>query len=296
MRANSNQCGNIWRTIENNVRKDLKTSKVFLCSKDGDIEKYTRFSLENSAEVIIAVGGDGTIHAIINLILAERSQYNYYSPKLVIVPLGTGCDFARSINFSTNYSTIAHAIESKKSYAVDIGKIEITDNTSTYIKYFLNVSLVGLGAYISETKTKMPKIPFMHYIIPSLIGILSHKHEIYEIEIANKQKIFDCLLLAIANGSYCGKGMNIAPNAQLDSGVFELVALTKLNKIKLFYHFSSIYSGKHLKLKEIETIQCDKLSIHSPNKLLPIDLDGECYYFRKIRAECINKSLSFIRY
>lgn len=233
---------------------DMKISKFI-----GDA---TQIAIENSEKYtdIISVGGDGTLTEVIN-------GLSGYEGNLGIIPAGTGNDFARTLELPEELTACLGIILDGKVKYVDVPKI---NNNA-----FINVASFGIdgGIIVDTDKIKQKITGTPAYVFASLKGILNYKPYKVIMEIDELKIEREIVIAAVGNGKYFGGGMKVAPMAQLDDGLLDVVIANKTNKTKLIKLFIKLFKGTHMSDPIVEHYRCKKFVIKS-NETILINTDG----------------------
>lgn len=279
------------------LKADIQVDYAYTASQGDGIE-LTRKAISQGHQKIIAVGGDGTVNEVVNGILTH-DQTAANCLELAIFGQGTGSDFIRTLQFPNNLDSFVKILKHKATRQIDVGKVTLRNpEAEMNSRYFLNVSNLGLGAEIvhrvnNRTKFLGSKLAYLTGTIATIIDFPKPTVSL-QVKTTQPQRIIEvegtyCGLM-ICNGQYIGGGMQIAPNAQIDDGSFDLVLIKNTSKARLFSRFPLIYKGKHLNLPEIEVYPCQALTVVSPESVL-VEVDGEiigttpCEY--QIIPQCI---------
>ena len=236
-------------------------------------------------DAVIAVGGDGTIHEVANGLMRAHADCECL-PKLGVIGHGTGGDFRKTLGIEHRLDKYCEAIATKRTRPIDIGKFSYRDRAGKdATDYFINILSVGMGGlvdqYVAADDGSMGGTVayFMasaRALLKSEVGILDcvvhESGQRREIELHTRQ-------VAICNGRFFGGGMEVAPMARPDDGVFNVVSLGAAPKVKFALGSMSIYSGKHIDKPEVEVFSCDRIDITLRNDsirdIFPLDVDGE---------------------
>ena len=231
------------------------------------------------SDALFVSGGDGTLNDTIQLIHSAKKI------PILVIPSGTGADFARSLGIFSPEDSIR---------AFRAGKIIIVDSAITQFdgkqRLFVNIAEIGFGASVMERVNKSPKgrNVFMRSIMRELLGLKS-----YEVEIScdDVTRNFSTSEIVIANAQYFGKGMHASPDSIMDDGFLDIHLIKKIGKISLFMSLGSLRSGNYIRKNVVENFSCRRISI--TGERAPVEMDGEVVGFTPIRIEVIPKSLSF---
>ncbi len=257
-----------------------------------DATGITAQAISSGSNVIIAVGGDGTINQVINGILQTGSNNNN-QVRLGVISFGTGQGFAQSIGLPGDFAAQIKIIKNDVSKLIDIGKI--TFEKDQPIKYFLNELQFGIGGTLCKnispnTKRMLGRFAFGFEAVKNLV-----RYEAEEIELTTdkgsvKEKAIG---VVIANGSYTGGGMRLTPNALIDDGLFDVLVIEEMPLLKRLNGFSKIYSGRHIGMPAFKLFKAKKIKFGYSNSLCA-EADGELVFNKCISAEVIPSALRVI--
>lgn len=242
-----------------------------------DLVVITKELLATNPDVLLIIGGDGTLHHALNGLIKD-DKINHGSTKIAYFSAGSGDDFIRSFPPQTVPEFIDRLTKSQFIQS-NVGKITMPGRPP---RYFINIASCGIsGAIVSSIeKNKWSKCigGTLNYLVHSLLGILRYKKSNVMIQIDN-QPGFRCnmLMTAISNGAWFGGSMHVAPMADLTDGLFEVIVFREFSKWDALVKMQKIYSGKHLLEKKVFHVQAKKINIqpeNNPNILL--EADGEC--------------------
>lgn len=223
---------------------------------------------EHGSTTIIALGGDGTFHEVLNGINFDKSRMG-------LIPAGRGNDFA--------IGSGAAALDPKEAIA-DI--VRGTHKSLDYIQISnrrcLNVGGTGLDVEVLlKTAKSKNKLSYASSLFRCL---LSYKPYHIKAEYNGVTKEYDCLMLAVCNGSQFGGGMKLAPIAKADDGQMDVLIVEKPKHTPTLLVMPQFIKGKHLGKSYTHHIVCDKISVTTA---APLELDGEIYYDLPFEAQII---------
>ncbi len=215
---------------------------------------------------IYSVGGDGTLNETLNGMVNSSSS-------LAVIPSGTGNDFIKSIyNFSKHdkiEDILFKMINGEEKY---IDLCEVND------RYFINIASAGFDAEVAYNSIKFKKLPFVGGKLAYILGIIRTvlNYRSYRLKINNdgRELRVDALLVAIANGRYYGGGINVAPKAEIDDGLFNICVIEKVSRFKILTLFPKVIKGQHAEIKEVSFYNGSNVKIHS-EELIAFNIDGE---------------------
>ena len=212
-------------------------------------------------DAVVSVGGDGTLLEVANGLMGSDIL-------LGILPAGTGNDFARALGIPSTIKESLGFLAKKKSRLVDVGKLENI--------FFVNVASVGFDAEIIRDILKFKKfIPGRaSYYIAALLKFFTFKFKEITINIDDEKINTKILLVAIANGTHYGGGMNVNPNGKLEDGYLDVIVVNSLPRYKIPFLMIKFIKGTYQDLPYVKTYKCREISIDSMEKLV-INADGD---------------------
>lgn len=227
----------------------------------------------SGCEYLVAVGGDGTVNEVANGILRANGSGHV---ALGIINTGTGSDFSRSIGIPHDYVRACSFLTSQQRKTVDIGVVEYQSNGNRAQRYFINAGGVGFDASVVEQVEKLPK--YFGGTIPYLVGVIrtlfTYRNKQVTLEVGSEIENGRILNVVVANGEYVGGGMHIAPEAELNDNLLDIVVVGDIGKFELLKAFPTVYKGTHIYHPKVRMKKAARLTIQSPEKML-VYADGE---------------------
>jgi diacylglycerol kinase (ATP) len=276
--ASSNgKTGRRWPELNRLMQEKGLVYDFLLTKGPGDAAKIACHALEEGYRTILSVGGDGTLNEIINGIFQAGDELR----KLVtvgVISMGTGGDFVRTLQIPKDLNKAIDCISKGKKRRIDLGIASfLKPNGEKTFRYFCNIADIGLGGDTAARVNRTSKVfgGFISFLYSTILSLLLYKNKeitaVIDEKVERKSKI---TTLVIANGQYFGGGMKIAPLAQPDDALFDILFLHDMSKTKLLFNLFKVYKGKHLSVKGVELMRGEKVVITSPDVAL-VELDGE---------------------
>lgn len=268
-----------WNHIKEALKSFLKEFKYEFTEKPLQAIEISRVALKEGTELVVGVGGDGTMNEIANGFYENRKIINPEAA-LGIVPSGTGCDFTKSLNIPLGLKNALEVITQAPSSLIDIGRVRFKGNSGEeQERFFLNVSDFGIGGdvvrKVNENRMKRRASSYLKCLISTF---LSYKNKRLKIKIDDEELPVDEYLIGtISNGRIFGRGMKIAPEAKLDDGLFDVVLVKRMKTLEFFINVWRIYTATHLSHPKISLIRGTKveaIAVDEENDVL-IEVDGE---------------------
>ncbi|MBX2977027.1 MAG: diacylglycerol kinase family lipid kinase [Ignavibacteriaceae bacterium] len=223
-----------------------------------------------STDTIIAVGGDGTVNEIVNGIIESKKIV-----KFAVLPIGSGNDFARSVNLLENWQKVLDYILLSDNYKViDLAKIEVKDSKS-FSRYFACNCGIGFEAEVAfqaSLNKYLKGLPLYLYSVLKVMKNYSSSHydgklDTFEI---NSKKI----LISIGNGTTAGGGFKLNPFAKLNDGFLDYCVADDLTKFQILKVLPNAITGNHIHSKFIAHGKF-KTAFFEIDKPTCIHIDGE---------------------
>lgn len=231
-------------------------------------------------EVIVSVGGDGTLTELVNGIIDKDIIIG-------ILPIGSGNDFAKTLKLPKNIHENIEKLKEKNFVYLYNGK-------ANDIR-FINVFGMGIDTEILRSREESKKNDgLVSYLFSTIRALLTYKPKKYKIILDDQIIEEEIYMIGVGNGKYIGDGMKITPNADIYSKKFEICIIPKIKKWKLLMALPTIYRGQHGSVEGIEFYKSRKVEIfYSGNDYM--NLDGNLYQGNQVVLEKPEKKLKIIK-
>lgn len=227
----------------------------------------------NNSDVIVAIGGDGTVNEVTNGLINSNSS-------LGVIPLGSGNDFAKMLYIPNGLQKAFDIIINNETKLIDIGKVvtRINNKQKSEVydeRYFFNGIGVGFDASVAFESSKIKSLRGLPLYITALFkALLKYKTPHLSIDIDGKAFLDKFFLVTIGNGKCSGGGFYLTPDAELCDNYFDICYVNKINLFQIFKIFPSVLKGLHGKFKEVNFLKAKNLIIDSKDKFY-VHADGE---------------------
>jgi diacylglycerol kinase (ATP) len=261
-----------WQAVESRLRLHGIAVEVFTSRAPGDGTAQTRAALQSGYTTILAVGGDGTLHEVINAFLRDgivRSDI-----RVGVVPAGTGMDFARNARLRRGARAAVSRVLGGEERRFDLGAL-----IEPFPRLFVNFAEAGLGASVVARETAFSaRWPGRASFFLAGIAAAARDRPISGAVVIDGATVYDGRLvsLVVANGAYFGGGMKIAPPARMNDGELDVVLLGDLSRVELVSQIWKLYPGIHLRNPQVHWMRGKEVTF-APDMPGHIDLDGELY-------------------
>jgi diacylglycerol kinase (ATP) len=247
--------------------------------KSGDAKISAREAAIEGAELVLSVGGDGTHSNVLNGFLDDNGNPVNARSRMGIIHLGTGGDFRKSLGIGANMRESLEAIAQNSVRTIDIGKISFHgDSGKKRSTFFVNIASAGIAGVVDRLVKQAATRPMggtAAFIEATARSFFAYKNRRVTMSLDHGPfETHTVCNIVIANGSFFGGGMRIAPDALLDDGLFQVVCLGDFSIIDFARYGRRLYDGSHLSLKKVWTRNVVSVSLESDREML-LDIDGE---------------------
>jgi YegS/Rv2252/BmrU family lipid kinase len=228
---------------------------------------------EEGYDIIVAMGGDGTVHEVVNGLMQVPADKR---PILGVVPIGSGNDFSYSMGITTKSAqALAHALKAENIQTVDVGSI--TDEHGRK-EYFDNTIGIGFDAVVTIRSHRLPIVKGFLMYLTAVIQTIIMNHKAAKMQIQTEAQKWEenVIMLTLCNGPREGGGFMLSPQSKNNDGKMEFVTVTKVSRATMFRLVPEFLKGTHMRFKQIRMGEFKTLNISSDLPLY-IHADGEIF-------------------
>lgn len=266
----------IERTLE-----DLKLEfKLVKTSRPKEAIELARKAVAEGFQKIVAVGGDGTVHEVVNGILGTGAI-------LGIIPIGDGNDISRCLHIPRDIPAACRLLEKVYTRTIDVGTANGT--------YFVGVASTGFDSVVTEIANEMTikvRGP-VKYTLAAFRALTSFRASNFYFNCDGKLSAERAMLIAVANTRNYGGGMKVAPAAELDDGLFDICLVREISRFHFIRVFPTVFSGQHIKDPNITIFRAREIEISS-EKPFHVYADGEYIMPLPARFRIVPRALEVI--
>jgi diacylglycerol kinase (ATP) len=274
-----------WADIEARLREVYPVMSMAATRRRGDATEIVRAALREGFSEIVAVGGDGTINEAVNGFFDGAG--NVISPDAVFafVTSGTGGDFRKTFGIAAGHEAAIARLRTSRIRSVDVGKLAcLSRNGEPMTRHFINIGSFGLSGVIVDkvNRARIAKLfgGSFAFAFHSLMGMIGYKNSTVRIRVDGEfDEIATISTVAVANGVYFGGGMRVAPNAEADDGLFDIIIMGGTSKSRAAADMKLIYTGEHLNNPAVTALRGAKLVAvpvaETGGRPVLIEVDGE---------------------
>jgi YegS/Rv2252/BmrU family lipid kinase len=235
---------------------------VFRVEKTRSLEHGVDLALRaiELGEIPVVVSGDGLIGAVGGAMAGSETP-------LGLIPGGRGNDLCRALGIPSDPEAAVEVILGGHSRRIDVGEANG--------KRFLGIVSVGFDSecnrLANETNFIRGNLVYAYSMVRTLIGWRSAR---FTIVTGGERKRLTGYFVDVANNSVYGGGMYIAPNAEIDDGQFDVVAITEVGKLRFLRGLREVLKGAHLDKEEVTTFRASRLELDA-SRPFPVYADGD---------------------
>ena len=250
--------------------------------------ELAREAADGGAELVVAVGGDGTMNETVNgLLRAGRSA------ELATLPIGTGMDFVRTYGIPKRFEDAVRVAVDGRTREIDAVRVRFrTWGGDEEERYCANVGSVGMSGAVAQRANGMSKalggkVTFFYALVRVFATWQNSEVRVRWEDGTRAGPMHD---VVVANGQWHGGGMWLAPEAEPDDGLLDVLFFGDLTRPDFARSAHRVYRGTHLTHPKVDLVKTPWVEVES-NETLPIELDGEQPGTTPVRFEVVPHAL-----
>jgi len=290
--ANSRKARNEFATIR--AQTQCEHTSYFTSGIGSAAEIAASCLLKNYSHLAV-FGGDGTLNEVFNALMNSEKSADEL-PIMIIHPCGTGNDFARNFNLKDNPEDFIQRLKTGTIHYTDGGSI-LFKNTNDRIetRYFMNVMDVGLGGLIAQRVNKYRRgiFAFLAYQ-RSILRTMPFYRKQHVIVKTPEAEIYagPAMSIVLANGKWFGKGLGVAPRAEVLSGRLQCVVLARVSLLDYLLNLASMLRCRTIRHPHVHYYDVTSIIIEGEHN--PIEADGEYIGSGTVKISVIPKALRLL--
>jgi YegS/Rv2252/BmrU family lipid kinase len=263
------------------VEKRLGNSNVYYkiayTEYAGHAKELARKGVEEGADIVAAVGGDGTVNEVAGALVGSNTA-------LAIIPGGSGNGLSMHLGIGRNASKALSLLKNPGYDTIDTCKIND--------EFFINMAGAGMDAKVAHRTSQNKHRGFINYFLDAMKISLFYQNETYQVEVDNEVREGKFLSVNVANGSMFGYNFVVAPQASVHDGNMQLVMMHNAPKWMYFLHSWRFFTKSIDRAPFAEIVPAKSVKIKSEKPIIyHKDGDGFSKQTRELNAEVIPKSL-----
>jgi diacylglycerol kinase (ATP) len=273
--AGAGKTGREWPRIMDLFKVNGLRFEYDITEAPGHAIELAREAARNGYDLVVSVGGDGTINEIVNGLYASG---NIRDAALGIVSTGTGSDYIRTVGIPRHREEACRCLLSPRKRLVDLGIVEYTRDGHREERLFVNFAGAGFDAEIVRRTTRQFKSlgALPAYLLGVLTTLMFYQNRDVSIRLDGEPLETRVCTVMMNNGRYGGGSMFTAPQADLADGLLDVLIVGDMSKPDLLWSIPRIYKGTHLthpkvtmkKAREIEVFSSSRMQLQADGELL----------------------------
>ena len=242
-------------------------AEVAVTTSPEEASERARAAADAGYRRVVAVGGDGTAHHVLNGLAGAGTIPSENCAALGIVPLGSANDLARNLGLPRDAEAATRLALTGPTRRVDLGRVAG--------RWFGCVASFGLDSHANRIANRHRHLRGTAiYIYALLRTLVEWRVPVVNIQSDGGEFRGPMMLFAVGNASSYGGGMRIAPRADMADGRLDLCLVRGMSRLKLLWRFPGVFSGTHLRHPEVTYFQASRVRVEA-DRPLDIFADGE---------------------
>jgi YegS/Rv2252/BmrU family lipid kinase len=270
-----------WPKLRQHAHELGLSGEERLSERPGHLTDLAR-AAAGEGRLIVVVGGDGTLNEVANGLAGTGAE-------IAILPNGTGQDFGRTHGIPTKFDEAVEVALTGTARAADAGRATFGDGS---VRIFANVGSVGMSGAVARRANSMSKAfggrtTFYYALTREFVAWKNTEVVVASDAGERRGRMHDVI---VANGRWHGGGMKLAPDAEFDDGLFDVVLIGDITKLDFITTSPKLYSGGYVEHPRVDVMRTASLDV-SAAEPLPVELDGEVSGETPVRFEVIPAAL-----
>ena len=237
-------------------------------------------AVDQAYDVVVVLGGDGTVNEVVNGFFDDGKPIAP-DASFALIPYGTGGDFRRTLELPVATASAAALVAQNYRKKIDVGMLDFTTRDGKRVRrMFANIASFGVSGVVdrlvNESGKKLGRLSFM---LATARATWSYKNQRVQLIFDGTERAeLTINTVAVANGKYFGGAMMVAPDAEVDDGAFDVVAMGDFTFGDLVKSGQRLYKGTHLTMDKVSVRRAKVVEAApvEPGAIVELDVDGEC--------------------
>jgi diacylglycerol kinase (ATP) len=259
--------------IERILAEARLSYRIAQTTHPGHATELARDALARGERYLVAAGGDGTVHEVVNGMLSD-GQPVAADAVLGVVAAGSGCDFVRSFNLPGDTLQAARHLAGDQVRPIDVGRVSYADGPAETTRYFPNIAEAGLGGAVVARAARLPaRLGPARYLAGFWLTLPGFRPATVRLDADGQAYQWRAHNVVVANCRFYGGGMQISPKSEPDDGALDVLVMVG-PKSDAFTAMPKIYRGAHLPHRNIAELRVSRVRIEA-DPPFRIEADGE---------------------
>ncbi|HVD12248.1 MAG TPA: diacylglycerol kinase family protein [Gaiellaceae bacterium] len=284
--AENGAAGRRWPELAHRAAALGLRGDALLSERPGQLTELARKAAEGGADLLVAVGGDGTVNEVANGIAGLGVE-------LAVIPRGTGWDFGRTYGIPRRLEDAVEVALRGRTRSVDLGRARYRGwDGAERETLFANIASAGMSGAIAKRANETSKAlgGKASYLWATLAVFSRWRSDEVRVRVDAEEHAGRMHDVVVANGRYFGGGMMICPEAEPGDVLFDVLLIGDLTKRDLVLTLPKTYRGRHLPHPKATLLRGTTVEIET-REPLPVELDGEQPGTSPVRFEIVPQAL-----
>lgn len=309
--AASRKAGSIWKKAAVKLEQAGIDYKARFTGGEYNATELSRIAASNGYRKFIAVGGDGTIHDVLNGIaeyvysVADESV-RFSDFTMAVIPVGSGNDWVKSAGVARDVASAVDQIVAGKVGRQDVVRVSVYDpddadlNKIVAESYMANIGGIGLDARVCEIVNRKKEQGFRgkKLYVSALLYCIKHRVPVHARVICDGNEVFrgKYLSMAFGIGRYSGGGMRQTSLAVMDDGLLDVTVIPDISLLTIAKEVPRLFTGTFHKVSVLTQARCRSVVIlpDSGSDAEPVEVDGEVIGRAPVRMDVLEDQLNII--
>lgn len=251
------------------LRQLKPDAEILLTRRSGEATELARVRCMRDDQLVVAVGGDGTVHEVAAGLVGGRALMG-------VIPIGSGNDFAKMLASPREPEAALAWFEQAQPRPCDVGQVRIEQaDRSIGQAHFINSLGIGFEAEVAASAARARVFKgFSRYLVAALRHLASYRAPRMVLRYGEQTIDQRQFLVALGNGRCAGGGFHLTPKAEIDDGLLDLCRADAMSMARLLMILPSVFSGRHTRFRGVHSDRVERISIDCPEGCM-VHADGE---------------------
>jgi diacylglycerol kinase (ATP) len=247
---------------------------VRLTDEAGHAVELARSAASEGADLVVAVGGDGTVSEVVNGLVEAGTEHTC---ELAVVARGSGCDFIRTFGIPKDTAKALAVAHRGTARRIDVGRVEFTGHDGQPRgRYYANIASAGMTGIAADRVNRSGKplgatVAFAWAAVSTFVG---YRNSRFTVDIDGETTELISNNVIVGNCRYFAGGMKILPDADPSDGLLDVLVWGDVSKGDLARNLHKLYRGTHVTHPKARIVRAHSVTV-TPEVPLPIEVDGE---------------------
>ena len=262
--------------VERVLRDEGLDYRIVRTTHPGHATEAARDALRHGERFLVAAGGDGTVHEVVNGMILNGTAT---APDAVlgVVAAGSGCDFVRTFGLPGEAGPAASRLAGDRVRVIDVGTVTCTYEGAERTRYFVNIAEAGLGGAVVARAARLGRrgrfLGAARYASGFWLTLPGFRPAPVRLDTDGQASSWRAFNVVVANCSFYGGGMRISPKSDPGDGLLDILVMTG-PKSDAFATLPKVYRGTHLPHRNIAELRAGRIRLDADRPFL-VEADGE---------------------